>query len=169
MENMNQAEMNMTEQKVSQAPVAQLRTNRGLLKLILLSLVTLGIYGLIVTAHISEDVNVVCSRYDGKKTMNYWLLIFLVGPLTLGIGYIVWMHKLCERLGKEADSRGLDCKFGGNDRKVNIVFLLNFIDGVLKQSHVFFTREHLVYTTEVRSYAVKLKVRHFEDLARKRL
>ena len=40
MENMNQAEMNMTEQKVSQAPVAQLRTNRGLLKLILLSLVT---------------------------------------------------------------------------------------------------------------------------------
>jgi len=94
MENMNQAEMNMTEQKVSQAPVAQLRTNRGLLKLILLSLVTLGIYGLIVTAHISEDVNVVCSRYDGKKTMNYWLLIFLVGPLTLGIGYIVWMHKL---------------------------------------------------------------------------
>ncbi len=114
MENMNQAEMNMTEQKVSQAPVAQLRTNRGLLKLILLSLVTLGIYGLIVTAHISEDVNVVCSRYDGNKTMNYWLLIFLIGPLTLGIGYIVWMHKLCERIGKEADRRGLDCKFGAS-------------------------------------------------------
>ncbi len=118
MENMNQTEVKAEQtpmnnaQNAAQAPVAQLKTDRGLLKFILLSFITLGIYGLIVTAHISEDVNVVCSRYDGKKTMNYWLLIFLVGPLTLGIGYIVWMHKLCERIGNEADRRGLGCNFG---------------------------------------------------------
>lgn len=118
MENMNQTEVKTEQtpinnaQNAVQAPAAQLKTDRGLLKFILLSFITLGIYGLIVTAHISEDVNVVCSKYDGKKTMNYWLLIFLVGPFTLGIGYIVWMHKLCERIGKEADRRGLGCNFG---------------------------------------------------------
>ena len=71
-----------TSSTAAGAPVAQLRTNRGLVKVILLSILTLGIYALVVTAHISEDVNVVCSRYDGRKTMNFWLLFFIVGPLT---------------------------------------------------------------------------------------
>ena len=91
------------------APVSQLRTNRGLAKFIILSILTLGIYALVVFAHISEETNVVCSRYDGQKTMNYWLLVFIVGPLTLGIGYLVWHHKLCARIGSELTRRGLDC------------------------------------------------------------
>ena len=57
------------------APVSQLRTNRGLAKFIILSILTLGIYALVVFAHISEETNVVCSRYDGQKTMNYWLCL----------------------------------------------------------------------------------------------
>lgn len=99
----------------NQVPVAQLRTNRSLVKFILLSLITLGIYGLVMTAHISEDVNVVCSRYDGKKTMNYWLLVFLVGPLTLEIGSFVWFHKLCSRIGAELKRRNIDYSFGAKD------------------------------------------------------
>lgn len=106
---------NFNQQQVVYAqpmPVAQLKTNRGLLKFFLLSLITLGIYGLVVMAHVSEDTNIVCSRYDGKKTMNFWLLFFLVGPITLEIAAIVWMHKLCARIGNEANRRGLDCNFG---------------------------------------------------------
>ena len=97
------------------APVSQLRTNRGLAKFIVLSTLTLGIYALVVFAHISEETNIVCSRYDGQKTMNYWLLVFIVAPLTLGIGYLVWHHKLCARIGSELTRRGLDCKFGAGD------------------------------------------------------
>ncbi len=97
------------------APVAQLRTNRGLLKFLLLSLITCGIYGLVVYAHVSEDTNVVCSRYDGKKTMNFWLLAFIVGPLTCGIGYLVWGHKLSSRIGNELTRRGLGYSFGAGD------------------------------------------------------
>ena len=77
------SEVNQIQQTVSAMPVAQLRTNRGLLKTILLSAITFGIYGLVVQAHIAEDTNVICSRYDGQKTMNFWLLFFLVGPVTL--------------------------------------------------------------------------------------
>ena len=59
------------------APAVQLRTNRGLLKFILLSIITLGIYGIVVMSHISTDINVIATRYDGKKTMHYCLVFFI--------------------------------------------------------------------------------------------
>lgn len=96
------------QQPMYQAPAAQLRTDRGLIKLLLLSFITFGIYGIIYWAKISEDVNLVCSRYDGKKTMNYYLLFFIVGPLTLGIGLLVWMHKLYARVGNELKRRNVN-------------------------------------------------------------
>ena len=64
--------------QASAAPVGQLKTNRGLLKYILLSFITFGIYGIVVMSSISNDINIVASRYDGKKTMHYCLLFFLV-------------------------------------------------------------------------------------------
>lgn len=106
---------NMNINVTVSSPVSQLRTDRGLLKAVLLSIITLGIYSLVLNAHISEDVNIVCSRYDGRKTMNYWLLTFLVGPLTCGIGYLVWWHKISARMGVELERRNIDYKFGAAD------------------------------------------------------
>lgn len=106
---------NMNVNVTVSSPVAQLRTERGLVKTILLSIITLGIYSLVLDAHISEDVNVVCSRYDGKKTMNYWLLFFLVGPVTCGIASLVWRHKLNARMGAELKRRNIDYNFGASD------------------------------------------------------
>lgn len=40
--------------------------------------------------------------------MHYCLLFFVVNPLTLGIGYFVWNHKLCNRIGDEMARRGLE-------------------------------------------------------------
>lgn len=99
-------------QVVNQAPVAQLRTNRSLIKTILLSLITIGFYGLFVYAGVTNDVNTVCTRYDNRRSMNYWLLILVVTPLTLGIASIVWMHNLCDRIGNELKRRGIDYDFG---------------------------------------------------------
>ena len=58
------------EQTIVQTPVAQLKTNRGLLKYILLSLITFGIYGIVAMSGVSSDINIAASRYDGKKTMH---------------------------------------------------------------------------------------------------
>ncbi len=96
-------------------PVGQLKTNRGLLRVILFSIITFGIYPLVFYSSISNDVNVVCSRYDGKRTMHYCLLYFLVGPWTLGIAYFVWHHKMCNRIGCELRRRGVNCFFGASD------------------------------------------------------
>ena len=46
------------------APVGQLKTNKGLLKTILLSIVTFGIYGIVVMSSVSNDINVVAAAYN---------------------------------------------------------------------------------------------------------
>ena len=73
-------------------PGIRLNTNRSLIKYILLSLITFGIYGLVVMSGISEDINTIASRYDNKKTMHYCLIVFLFSWLTLGIAVLVWYH-----------------------------------------------------------------------------
>lgn len=97
------------------APAGQLKTNRGLLKFILLNIITLGIYSLVIFSGISSDINVIASRYDGKKTMHFCLLFFLVGPITLGIADIVWFHRISNRIGNELKRRQIAYSFSASD------------------------------------------------------
>lgn len=60
----------------STRPVGQLKTDRGLLKFLLLSLITCGIYSIVFFSSLSNDINVIVSRYDGRKTMYFALLLF---------------------------------------------------------------------------------------------
>lgn len=103
------------EYVASTAPVGKLKTNKGLLKTILLSLVTFGIYPLVVMSAVSNDINIVASRYDGKKTMHFCLLAFIIAPLTLGIASIVWYHNISNRIGEELKRRGEDFSFSATD------------------------------------------------------
>ena len=96
-------------------PVRQLNTRRGLIKLILLSIITFGIYPFVFFSGISEDINLIASRFDGKKTMHYCLMAFIIGPLTFGIGFIVWFHNLSSRMGNELARRGIAYSFGASD------------------------------------------------------
>ena len=97
------------------APVGRLKTNKGLLKYILLSMITLGIYGLVVMSAVSTDINIVASRYDGKKTMHFCLLAFIVAPITFGIAGIVWFHRISNRIGNELKRRGIAYSFSCAD------------------------------------------------------
>ena len=92
--------------------IAQLKTNRGMIKFILLNIITFGIYSLIFFSNISTDINTIASRYDGKKTMHFCLLFFIIAPITLGIGGIVWYHRICARIGAELNRRGIGYSFG---------------------------------------------------------
>ena len=103
------------EYTASAAPVAQRKTNKGLLKTILLSLITFGIYPLVVMSVLSDDINIVASRYDGKHTMHFCLLAFIITPITFGIGAIVWYHKISNRIGDELKRRGVAYDFSAGD------------------------------------------------------
>ena len=99
------------ETRQGTAPMNQLKTNRSLIKLILLSIVTLGIYAIIFFYRVSEDINTIASRYDGKRTMNYLLILFIIGPITLGIAAYVWFHRFSNRVGSELNRREINYNF----------------------------------------------------------
>lgn len=97
------------------SPVGQLNTKRSLVKFIFLGIITLGIYTIVFFSGISSDINVIASRYDGKKTMHYCLLLFLVGPITACIADFVWFHRISNRIGYEAKRRNMGVDFGAKD------------------------------------------------------
>jgi hypothetical protein len=92
-----------------------LRTNRGLAKFYFLSLITFGIYGLVVMCNVSMDINTIASRRDGKHTMNYLLLYFIFSWLTLGIAPLVWFHRISNRIGGQLAARNLPYSFNASD------------------------------------------------------
>lgn len=96
-------------------PARQLNTSHSLVKFILLNIITLGIYSLVYYSGISSDINLIASKYDGKKTMHYCLLFFLIGPITLSIAYWVWFHKLSGRIGSELRRRQINYYFSAGD------------------------------------------------------
>lgn len=84
-----------------------LSTNRGILKFFLLSLITFGIYAIVVMSNISTEINTIASPRDKKHTMHYCLVYFIFSWLTLGIVPLVWMHRICNRIGDELAARNL--------------------------------------------------------------
>ncbi|MGI6773511.1 MAG: DUF4234 domain-containing protein [Acutalibacteraceae bacterium] len=96
-------------------PAFKLKTNRSLIKLILLTIITFGIYPIIVMSGISTDINIIASKYDGKKTMHYCLLIFVFSWLTFGIAPLIWSHRISERIGVELLRRNIPYKFSASD------------------------------------------------------
>lgn len=87
----------------------KLKTNRGLLKLILLSIVTLGIYELVFCHDLGKDVNAIYEKDGGKKQMGF-LAAFFLGFITFGITLIVWSIKILTRVYDKAAERKLQVK-----------------------------------------------------------
>lgn len=92
-------------------PARQLKTDRNMWVVMLLTIVTCGIYGIIFYTSLAQDLNLIAQR-DGKKTMNYCLVFFLLGPITCGIFTLIWMHGVSQRVGDTARARGINTEFG---------------------------------------------------------
>lgn len=91
-----------------------LKTDRSWWKFLIFTLLTCGIYSIVFFSSISDDINLIATRRDGKKTMHYCMVFFLLGPITCGIFTIVWMHMLSNRIGEEARARGIDTNFSAS-------------------------------------------------------
>lgn len=110
---------NIPQPQTQYGPALKLATNRGLLKMILLSLITFDIYGAICRCRMADEINIVASRYDGKKTMPLLGMVFVAifsGALTFGIVAAIislcWNHRFSNRVGNEARRRGYFTGFG---------------------------------------------------------
>ncbi len=102
------------QQQPVQQPIVQLKTNRSLGIVILLSIITFGIYLIVLFCKLSTEINVVASRADGKHTPHY-IVSILLSFITFGIYGLVWSHKYSERVGLEAARRNTGIQFGAAD------------------------------------------------------
>ena len=89
----------------------RLRTDRGLLAYILLSIVTCGIYSYIFLYSIAQDVNTACEG-DGKKTSGL-LAFILLGIVTCGFYPLYWYYSLGNRLAANAPRYNMNFQENG--------------------------------------------------------
>ncbi|MBP3672720.1 MAG: DUF4234 domain-containing protein [Oscillospiraceae bacterium] len=95
------------------APLLQLPTQRSLVKMIFLGLLTLGIYPVVIWSRMVTELNIAASRCDGERTMPYFGACMLA-PVTLFIYPLVWMHGFCRRIGAELKRRAIGYEFGAS-------------------------------------------------------
>lgn len=117
------------EKAAAKAPKLQLPVKRGLGRMIIFSILTLGIYPMVIWSRLVGEVNMVASRYDGERSMSFFGMMML-SPITLGIHSLVWMHKLCRRIGTELQRRNVNSSFSPRDFWLWNM-LLGFLSGVL--------------------------------------
>lgn len=107
------------------APAYKLPVSRSLAKMFFLGIITCMLYPLVIMSRLSMEINMVASRHDGKRTMHFlWMPV--IGVLTLGVYFFVWIHQLCGRIGNELHRRQISYKFGAGS-----FWLWNLLWGIL--------------------------------------
>ena len=96
-------------EKTYQPP--KMPTNRKMWKLVLLSIVTLGIYGIFFFVPFSYDLDKISPRRDGSRTMSYALAYFL-SMITFSIVMIIWHYQIASRIEEALSERGIPYDFG---------------------------------------------------------
>lgn len=80
-----------------------MKADRSLAVLILLSIITCGIYGIYFWYMYTEDINTACEG-DGNESPNY-IIVILLSIITCGIYEFYWFYKQGNRLWAIAQNR----------------------------------------------------------------
>ncbi len=92
----------------------KLATNRSMWKLMLLNIVTLGIYSIIFFIPFSFDLDKAAPKRDHSKTLNF-IFVYILGLLTFSIAIVVWHYQIAERVEEALCRRKIDYEFGTGD------------------------------------------------------
>lgn len=93
---------------------------RSLKKLVLLSVITLGIYGIAFWWNFIKDINNVCIC-DGRKSPNL-IVVILLSIFTFGLYFLIWESRQADRLKTVAVEYKVSLKDGAG-----MVFISNFL------------------------------------------
>ncbi len=95
-------------------PKVVLETSRSMWKLMILNVLTLGVYSIIFFIPLSFDLDKVSPRRDGEKTTNY-LLAHILALFTFSIVIDIWHHHIAKRIEEALGERDIDYNFGTGD------------------------------------------------------
>lgn len=113
-----------------------LKTNRGFIKFLLLSLITFGIYGLYVIHKMAQEANLADTSTKKVGGLIFYL-IFTV--LTCGIYYYYWNYKVCEKFANNVRNAGKTPRITGGGWLLWYIFgaliIVGPIVALVKQIH----------------------------------
>lgn len=83
------------ERKECKAP--KLKTNRSMWKLMILNILTCGIYSIVFFIPFSFDLDRVAPKSDRSKTINY-LFACILSMFTCSVVLIIWHYQIASRV-----------------------------------------------------------------------
>ena len=92
----------------------KLQTNRSMLKLMVLTLLTFGIYSIFFFIPFSFDLDKIAPKKDHSRTMNY-LFVFILAFFTFSIVIDVWLYHIASRVEEALTEHGIEYEFGTHD------------------------------------------------------
>lgn len=105
--------------------MTELKTNRGLFKFIIFSILTIGIYSLYFIHAVAHDVNTACEGKDTRHTMGL-LAYFFLNIITFGIFGLIWNVTVCNRMHDRIENAGEKSEVSGLSW-----FLWNYLGALL--------------------------------------
>ena len=100
------------EEKEYQAP--KLSTDRNMWKLMLLNILTLGLYSIVFFISFSFDIDKAAPKRDGSRTMNF-LFAYILSLFTFSIVIDVWHYHIAQRVEEGLSERKINYDFGTKD------------------------------------------------------
>ena len=100
------------EEKKYQLP--KLQTNRNMWKLMLLNILTLGIYSIVFFMPLSLDIDKVDPKRYRDKTMSY-MVAYVLSLFTFSIVIIIWHYHIANRIEEALEHRNIDYDFSAGD------------------------------------------------------
>ena len=100
------------EEKKYEPP--KLKTNRNMWKLMILSILTFGLYTIMFFIPLSFDLDIVDPKRERGKTMNF-LLAYILSIFTFQSVIIVWHYHIAERIEEALSRRNIEYDFGTDD------------------------------------------------------
>jgi hypothetical protein len=100
------------EVKTYQPP--KLETNRSVGKLVLFSILTLGLYSIFFFIPFSFDLDKIAPKQDRSKTTNF-LLAYVASIFTVSIVLDIWHYQIAARISEALELCDIDYDFGTED------------------------------------------------------
>ena len=92
----------------------KLETNRSMWKLMILSLLTFGLYSILFFIPFSFDLDKAAPKRDRSKTMNF-LWAYLLSLLTFSLVIDIWHYGIASRVSDALEERKIDYNFSTAD------------------------------------------------------
>ncbi|RGZ01516.1 DUF4234 domain-containing protein [Clostridium sp. AM58-1XD] len=98
---------------------------RNFWMMLLLTIITCGIYGIYWWYCFVEDMNALCEGRSNEKPSPNYIIVILLSFVTCGIYSLIWMYKQGNRMADAAETYGIRTNFNGT------TLLLWFVVGQL--------------------------------------